>query len=87
MAAPGELINITKDIAPTLYGVPTQKQIVVGVVMFIAFLLIWVGTSMIMGYIFTDYGSKRVSLGHGGIVCLVGLGLWTGAKVYDHYKA
>lgn len=87
MAAPGDLINITKDIAPTLYGVPTQKQWIVGVVVFIAFILIWVGSSMMFGYLFTGYGDKKTYLGRGGIVVLAGLGVWTGAKLYDHFKA
>ncbi len=87
MAAPGELLNITKDIAPTAFGVPTQKQTIVGVVVFIAFVLIWVGSSMMLGYLFTGYGDKKTYLGYGGVVVLVGMGAWTGAKLFDYYKA
>jgi hypothetical protein len=87
MALPADLIHITKDIAPTLYGVPTQKQTIVGVVVFIAFILIWVGSSMMLGYLFTGYGDKKTYLGHGGVVVLAGLSVWTGAKLYDHFKS
>jgi hypothetical protein len=86
MASPGDLINITQDVGATAYGVPTRQQAYIGVIMFIAILLIWVGSSLIAGYLFTNYGSERTAFGAGGTVALVGCGLIISAKVYDHFK-
>jgi hypothetical protein len=87
MALPADVLHITKDIAPTMFGVPTQKQLIVGIVVFIAFILIWVGSSMMLGYLFTGHGDKKIRLGRGGIVTMVGITVWAGAKLYDHYVA
>ena len=87
MPVPGDLINITQDMAGTAYGVPTLKQRWVGIIVFLAVLLIWVGASLIFGRLFTQSGSNRSGYGHGGIVGAVGISILIVAKTIDYYKS
>ena len=83
----GDLINITKDILPTLYGVPSLKKTWVMVAMAVVIILLMVGGCMMLSWMVTGKGSKKTGLGDGGIVALTGMSIWLVVKIADFYIA
>jgi hypothetical protein len=78
-------IGALNTVLYTNLGIPTPEKIILGFIVFVAVILLWIGSSMILGELVSP-SNREVNFGRGGICAVVGLSMMLGVNIYRSYQ-
>lgn len=70
---PSDVISLIQDAGSTALGLPTLTHLIFGFIVFIAVILVWIGTSMVLSQLIVGNTSPRSGYGSGGMMAVIGL--------------